>query len=71
MRVRVRAGEALGDGWERAAGGVLGEFQTRELLADAGGGGSSDGRGGLGRGPLRALAARRGDCRRRAATATR
>jgi hypothetical protein len=39
--VRVRAGEALGDGWERAAGGVLGEFQTRELLARAGGGGSA------------------------------
>ncbi len=35
-RVRVRAGEALGDGWERAAGGVLGEFQTRELLAARG-----------------------------------
>ena len=41
VRVRVRAGEALGDGWERAAGGVLGEFQTRELLARAGGGGSA------------------------------
>ena len=41
VRVRVPAREALGDGWERAAGGVLGEFQTRELLAEAGGGGSS------------------------------
>ena len=39
--MRVRAGEALGDGWKRAAGGVLGELQTRELLAGAGGGGSS------------------------------
>ena len=27
---------ALGPGWERAAGGVLGEFQTRELLARRG-----------------------------------
>ena len=48
VRVRVRAGEALGDGWERAAGGVLGEFQTRELLADAGGGGSSTAAAGWG-----------------------
>ena len=48
VRVRVRAGEALGDGWERAAGGVLGEFQTRELLAGAGGGGSSTAAAGWG-----------------------
>jgi hypothetical protein len=41
VRVRVGARAALGDGWSRAASGVLGEFQTRELLAEAGGGGSS------------------------------
>ena len=39
---RTGARRALGAGWERAAGGVLGEFQTRELLARAGGGGSAD-----------------------------
>ena len=48
VRVRVRAGEALGPGWKRAAGGVLGEFQTRELLANAGGGGSADAAAGWG-----------------------
>jgi len=39
--VRVRARPALGEGWKRAADGVFGEFQTRELLAEAGGGGAS------------------------------
>jgi hypothetical protein len=48
VRVRVRAGKVLGDGWERTAGGVLGEFQTRELLAGAGGGGSSTAAAGWG-----------------------
>jgi hypothetical protein len=42
QRVRVDARAALGRGWSRAAAGVLGEFQTRELLAEAGGGGSAD-----------------------------
>ncbi|HET8950688.1 MAG TPA: hypothetical protein VFN44_09255 [Solirubrobacteraceae bacterium] len=46
--VRLRAGAALGGGWKRAAGGVLGEFQTRELLADAGGGGSATAAAGWG-----------------------
>jgi hypothetical protein len=48
MRVRVRAGAALGPGWKRASGGVLGEFQTRELLAEAGGGGSAEAAAGWG-----------------------
>ena len=39
--VRVRARAVLGKGWKRAAGGVFGEFQTRELLSEAGGGGTS------------------------------
>ena len=61
LRVRVRAGAALGRGLEaRGRPACSGEFQTRELLARAGGGGSADGRGGLGRGPLRAVAPRRG-----------
>jgi len=47
-RVRLHAGAALGDGWKQAGGGVLGEFQTRELLADAGGGGSADAAAGWG-----------------------
>jgi hypothetical protein len=42
LPVRLRAGAALAEGWERAAAGVLGEFQTRELLARAGGGGSAE-----------------------------
>ena len=42
LPVRVDARAALGRGWTRAASGVLGEFQTRELLAEAGGGGSAD-----------------------------
>jgi hypothetical protein len=41
VRVRLRAAAALGDGWERVAGGVFGQFQTRQLLSTAGGGGSS------------------------------
>jgi hypothetical protein len=48
QRVRVRAGAELGPGWKRAEGGVLGEFQTRELLAGAGGGGSADAAAGWG-----------------------
>jgi hypothetical protein len=48
LPVRVHAGAALGDGWKRAAGGVLGEFQTRELLARAGGGGSAEAAAGWG-----------------------
>jgi hypothetical protein len=70
--VRVRAGDALGPGWRRAAGGVLGEFQTRELLAGAGGGGSAAAAAGWGgdryelwrRGPDAGCAA---PCRRDAA----
>jgi hypothetical protein len=37
-RVRIRAGEVLGEGWDRVAAGTWGELQTRELLAQAGGG---------------------------------
>jgi hypothetical protein len=40
--VRLRVARLLGDGWSRAAAGTWGELQTRELLAGAGGGGSSD-----------------------------
>jgi hypothetical protein len=40
--VRLRAGAALGEDWERASGGVFGQFQTRQLLSAAGGGGSAD-----------------------------
>jgi hypothetical protein len=36
-RVGLRAGSILGGGWRRAARGVFGEWQTRELLALAGG----------------------------------
>ena len=79
-----RAGHApgeVGGGGEAAAGapatsrcttaggatasGTWGEWQTRELL-----GGRRRGRGRVGRGPLRALAARRRAPRRRAATPT-
>jgi hypothetical protein len=35
--VRLRVGEALGDGWKRATAGTWGEMQTRELLSFAGG----------------------------------
>ena len=48
LRVRTGAHHALGLGWERAAGGVLGEFQTRELLSRAGGGGSAEAAAGWG-----------------------
>ena len=41
VRVRLRVRAALGDGYERAASGVFGEFQTRQLLSEAGGGGSA------------------------------
>jgi hypothetical protein len=37
-RVRIRAGAVLGAGWTRTAAGTWGELQTRELLAQAGGG---------------------------------
>jgi hypothetical protein len=46
--VKLRAGAALGEGWKRAAGGVFGEFQTRQLLSEAGGGGSADAAAGWG-----------------------
>src|SRR4051794_37997083 len=46
--VRTGAARALGGGWERAARGVLGEFQTRELLSRAGGGGSAEAAAGWG-----------------------
>ena len=46
--VRVRAGAAIGDGWSRAAAGVFGQFQTRQLLSTAGGGGSADAASGWG-----------------------
>jgi hypothetical protein len=42
VRVRLRAGAALGAGWKRASGGMFGQFQTRQLLSTAGGGGSAD-----------------------------
>ena len=48
LPVRTGAREALGDGWSRAASGVLGEFQTRELLSRAGGGGSAEAAAGWG-----------------------
>ncbi len=53
---RVRLDVKL-PGFERVRSGTMGEFQTREMLAAAGGGGSSDAAAGLGRGPLRAVAA--------------
>ena len=71
LPVRVNARAALGRGWTRAASGVLGEFQTRELLAEAGGGGSADAAQGWG-GDRYELWRRRGDgacaapCRRAA-----
>jgi hypothetical protein len=39
-RVRIRL--RLGEGWRRRSAGVFGELQTREMLAEAGGGGSAD-----------------------------
>jgi hypothetical protein len=46
--VRIRAGGVLGTGWTRTAAGTWGELQTRELLAQAGGGAgeASEGWGG-------------------------
>jgi hypothetical protein len=46
--VRIRAGAVLGSGWMRVAAGTWGELQTRELLAQAGGGAreASEGWGG-------------------------
>ncbi len=46
--VRIRAGAVLGAGWSRVAAGTWGELQTRELLAQAGGGAreASEGWGG-------------------------
>ena len=60
MGVRVGAREVLGRGWRRAASGVLGEFQTRELLAEAGGGGSAGAAAGWGGDRYELW--RRGDC---------
>jgi hypothetical protein len=48
LPVRLGARAVLGPGWERAASGVFGEFQTRELLAGAGGGGSAEAAAGWG-----------------------
>jgi hypothetical protein len=45
--VRLRAGRVLGDGWRRVAGGTLGEFETREVLSN-GGGGAADAAAGWG-----------------------
>jgi hypothetical protein len=44
VRLRVR----LGDGWKRKAAGTFGELQTREMLAFAGGGGSTEAAAGWG-----------------------
>src|SRR3954451_794368 len=38
QRVRLDAGRVLGDGWRRSVSGVLGEWETGELLAAGGGG---------------------------------
>jgi hypothetical protein len=46
--VRLDVGKLLGDGYQRTAGGVTGEFQTREMLATAGGGGSKEAAAGWG-----------------------
>jgi hypothetical protein len=46
--VRLRAGPVLGPGWKRATAGTWGELQTREMLAEAGGGGSADAAAGWG-----------------------
>jgi hypothetical protein len=48
LPVRPGIGAVLGAGWERESGGVLGEFQTRELLSRAGGGGSVEAAAGWG-----------------------
>ena len=41
-RVRLRVGPLLGGGYSRTSAGTSGEFQTREILAAAGGGGSAE-----------------------------
>jgi len=41
-RVRLALGRVLGRGYQRVSAGRSGEFQTREILATAGGGGSAD-----------------------------
>jgi hypothetical protein len=46
--VPIRLDGMLGRGYERTARGTLGELQTRELLAEAGGGGSSEAAAGWG-----------------------
>jgi hypothetical protein len=46
--VRMAVGGALGRGWTRAGAGTWGELQTRELLADSGGGGSAEAAAGWG-----------------------
>ena len=48
LRVRLRAGAALGRGWRRASAGTLGEWQTAQVLRKAGGGGSVDAAAGWG-----------------------
>jgi hypothetical protein len=48
QRVRMGVGAALGSGWTRAGAGTWGELQTRELLADSGGGGSGEAAAGWG-----------------------
>ena len=41
-KVRLRVGSAVGAGFSRLRAGTLGELQTREMLVEAGGGGSSE-----------------------------
>ena len=45
--VRLRVNKVLGDGWQRVVAGTLGEFETREVLAN-GGGGAADAAAGWG-----------------------
>jgi hypothetical protein len=47
-RVRFDLRGVLGEGYERVDAGTLGEMQTREVLIEAGGGGSSDAAAGWG-----------------------
>jgi hypothetical protein len=46
--VALRIGRALGTRWTRAASGTWGELQTREMLADSGGGGAEEAAAGWG-----------------------
>ena len=46
--MRLGRGRRRGRGYERVAAGTFGELQTRELLAEAGGGGSADAAAGWG-----------------------